>query len=171
MLADEYGLRLPEDLGAVFGDELAAGLGGDPASGSPRVDVNVRTDDGERAVELLEQARDEAEQAGSDTSGFEVEQVAGGYTASFSTGATGGGPTLGDEELFRRTLPDLDSSGMTFYLDIDRLVEQVDAADGGSSDDLSDEERRNLAPLEAVGYTSEVGDGGDATFRLRLTVE
>lgn len=169
-LADQFGLRLPDDLSALFGEELAAGLGGEPAAGSPRVDVHVRTDDGARGAELLLQARDHVADEGGDASGFDVQAVAGGYTATLSTAGPSNGGTLGDEELFRRTLPDVDRSGMSLYFDIDRVVEQADLADGGSSDDLSDEARRNIAPLQAIGCTAVARDGGDSSFRFRMTV-
>ena len=129
-------------------DALVARPGGEPAAGSPRVDVHVLTDDGGRGAELLLHARDHAADAGADTSGFDVHEVAGGDTATSSTSGRASGGTLGDEELLRRTLPAVDDSGLSTSLDIDRPVEQADVADCGSSDDLSDEARRNIAPFE-----------------------
>ena len=166
----ELGLRLPADLMTVLGTELAAAVGGDLAGGAPRFQASVRTEDPDRALQLLTRARDAAAKEGGQAPDVQLSPSDDGYTVSSGTGASE--DRLGDDEVFRRTLPDAGSSGITLYVDLRRAVEQVDAADRQSgTSSISEQQRRNLAPLQAAGCTSTVDEGGNATFRLRLTVE
>ena len=167
------GLRLPGDLSAVFGSEAAFSLGGELASVEPRAGVRVNTADPDRAVELLDRGRElVTRQQPAEGAKIEIGKVDGGYAAGYGLAAsalTDG--TLGDSELFRRTLPDVDTSGLTYYLDVQRLIRQVDAFPRESGQGLTDTQRRNLAPLQAAGYTATLDGGGNATFRFRLTVQ
>lgn len=166
-LLDTYGLRLPDDLEALLGSELAVGVGGALDEGAPRVDVRVRTPDPARALELLELARSSAEAA--EVPGLEqveVEQVDGGYTVHYPAGDVSGAGGLGSSDAFDRTVPDADSSGVTYYVDVAGLVGLADASGG-----LTEQQRRNLEPITAAGYTARLEDGGNGTFRLRVTVD
>jgi len=174
-------VRLPEDLGALLGDETAFSIGGDLSGDAGSGALRVATDEPERAVELLSRARDMvAEQDSVEASRIKVGTVDGGYAAAYGLGelALGDGK-LGESEVFQRTLPDVDRSSATYYVDIARVIEQVDAFSTGSTEKpgrpqrsgkspLTERERANLAPLQALGYTTTV-DGDDLTFRLRLT--
>ncbi len=163
---DTYGLRLPEDLSALLGSELAVGVGGSLAEGPPRIDVRVRTADPGRAVELIEQVR--SSQDGAAVPGIdqvEVEQGEDGYTVHYPAGDESDAGELGDNDLFARTVPDVDRSGATYYIDVTRLVGATGAAEG-----LTETQRRNLEPVKAAGWTASVDEGGDGTFRLRVTV-
>ena len=166
-LVDTYGLPLPEDLSALFGSELAVGVGGDLTGGAPRVDVQVTTADPDRALELVEAARTAAAQAQVPGVGaVEVERLDDGYAVHSPTGDESGAGELGDLELFSRTVPDVETSGATYYVDVARVVEGT-----GGSEGLTEQMRRNLEPVKAVGWTASMQDGGDGTFRLRVTIE
>lgn len=168
---DSLGLTLPDDLGALFGSEAAMFVAGDLAGGEPTVGVRVNTSDADRAVEILGRAVElAAEQTPDEAAKIDVRKVDGGYAAGYGPDATATDGTLGDSPVFQRTLPDVDSSGLTYYIDIRRVMEQVDAYTAESDGGLTDTQRSNIEPLRAVGYTAAL-DEGNATFRLRLTVE
>ncbi len=159
-LRSQYGLQLPDDLQALLGSELAAGVGGDLAGGQPTVEVQVRTDDPARAVQLIGSAREDAGAAE-----LQVEQEQDGYLLRYGTPA--GGEQLGETERFRNAVPDAADSGMTVYVDLQRALEQAEAS---GARPLTEQQRRNVEPLDAVGYTATVEERGNAGFRLRLTV-
>ena len=165
-LTDAYGVRLPEDLAVLLGSELAIGVGGELAAGPPRVDARVRTSDPGRAVELLEQVRTAAGSQVPEVEAVEVEQGEDGYTVHSPAGQVSAAGELGDSDLFARTVPDVGTSGATYYVDVSRLLDATGQAEG-----LSDAERRNLEPVRAVGWTASAQEGGDGTFRRRVTVD
>lgn len=166
-LVDEYGVRLPDDLEAVLGSELAVGVGRSVDGGAPRVDLRVTSPDPGRAVELLERVRgsqDAAQVPG--LAQLQVERGEDGYTVHSPAGDVSAAGELGDTDLFARTVPDADRSGATYYVDVTRVLEMTGAAEG-----LSPTQRRNLEPVEAAGWTASREEGGDGTFRLRVTVD
>lgn len=166
---EDYGLRLPDDLRAVLGKELAVSIGGNGFGDQGRYDLRVRTDDPDRAVELLTSARDDAAADEPAAGDVDIQKSDGGYSVSY--GPAGDGSKLGDSSVFRRTVPDAGSSGFTYYMDMQRLVKTLDEYGDEGEAWLTDEQRRNLAPLQAVGYTAKLDDGGNATFRFRVAVK
>ena len=163
----EYGVRLPDDFEALLGSELAVGVAGAQGGGLPRVDLRVATADPERAVELLEQARAAAGASGvPGLEQVEVRSSEAGYAVHFPAGQAAGAGELGSSGLFTRTVPDADSSGITSYADVARVLQLAGNAGG-----LTAQQRRNLEPVKAVGYTARLEDGGDGTFRMRVTVD
>ncbi len=164
---DAYGVRLPEDAEVLLGSELAVGVGGALADGAPRVDLQVRTADPDRAVELLELAREAASAAGATAADeVELQQVEGGYALHYPAGSPSGAGDLGSSEVFDRTVPDAGDSGVTYFLSVPAVLESF-----VSSGWLTERQRRNLEPIRGVGYTASLEDGGDAVLRLRMTVD
>ena len=160
---DEFGVRLPDDLPVVLGGELAVAVGGDFATDGGRVFAHVRSEDGARAADLVQRAIDSAPEV---PPGLEVATVDDGYTITYDPSGQGASSDrLGDSDLFRRTVPDAADSRVTYYADISRLVEQA------GPDAFTEEERRNVEPLKAAGYTATLDGEGNGTFRLRLTVD
>ncbi len=165
---DEFGLRLPDDLRAVFGQDLALALSGDLESGDAQAVLRAQTADPARAVELLEKGRDlAAEHQPSEAAEIDLRTVDGGYAAAFGTQAGPGDPAtgLGTSPVFRRTVPDSPTAGLTYYVDVSRFVQQA-----VSTPDLTDKQRRNLEPLQAAGLTVTSTTGNDGAFRFRLAV-
>ena len=165
---EEFGLRLPDDLRAVLGQDLALALSGDLVSGDAQAVLRAQTADPDRAVELLDKGRDLlAEQHPADADRIDVRTVDGGYAAAFGAQAGPGDPAtgLGTAPVFRRTVPDSPTAGLTYYVDVSRFVRQAVAAP-----DLTDKQRRNLEPLQAAGLTVTATTGNDAAFRFRLAV-
>ncbi len=90
---DEFGLRLPDDLRAVFGQDLALALSGDLESGDAQAVLRAQTADPARAVELLEKGRDlAAEHQPNEAAEIDLRTVDGGYAAAFGTQAGPGDP-------------------------------------------------------------------------------
>lgn len=166
-LRDETGLRLPDDLRALLGEEMAVAVGGDLNENGVRLDASVRSEDGARAVELIEKARDLAADEDPAAGRLAVQRSDSGYTLGYNSG--GSPDTLGEADLFRRTVPDASTSGITAYVDIRRTIAEAERLDDGSTG-LTDVQRRNLEPVRAAGYTATVDDGGNATMRLRVAV-
>lgn len=191
-LVEDLGITLPDDLETVLGTETALSVGGEVLTGEPRIGVRVSTSDPGRAVELVEGLRDAAAAPGDglpQVADVDVREVDGGWAAAYGMDpadlTTG---TLGDSRVFQRTLPDAATSGLSYYVDLAGALRQFDEFDrqmaqqyaddeigappSATQDEpgLSEQERRNLEPLQAFGYTATAQDGGNATFRLRLTV-
>jgi hypothetical protein len=80
--------------------------------------------------------------------------VAFGSTDELLRRVAAGG--LGDDELFRRAVPEVDGASSVFFVDLQRALELVDERDD------------DLAALEALGGTST--GGSDGGFTVRLTV-
>jgi len=168
---DSLGVRLPEDLQPLFGSETALSVGGELFAGAPTGVLRVATDEPARGVELLNRARDSVAESDPEQAGrIAVGTVDGGYAAAYGRGepaeALADGE-LGDSEVFQRTLPDVERSSAAYYLDVPRIVDGLSSSERGGSG-LTEQQRANLAPLQAVGYTATV-DGDDLTFRLRVT--
>ena len=163
----EFGVRLPDDLRVVLGRELAVGVAADAARPQPSATVRVDSPDGARAVELLTRLRASAAQhAPAEVGEIDLRVVDGGYTATYGTSAPATPGRLGDSAVFRRTVPDADTAGLTYYVDIERLRRTPLGTDTA----LTDKQRRNLDPVQAVGLTSTTRGGGDSTLRFRLAV-
>ncbi|MCW2607593.1 MAG: hypothetical protein JWO60_2286 [Frankiales bacterium] len=156
---DEYDLDLPKDLEAVFGDQLAVAVVGD----EPDVAVRVRGGDADRALEIVEQVDTSGETDGLVRKEGEDLLVASTPDALEQAAADGG---LGDSEVFRTAVPDVEDAGVVLFVDVAKAVAAFDAA--GDGDALDEEDRADLEQLEAVGLTARGGrDGG---FTLRVTV-
>ncbi len=166
---ESLGLALPEDLPALLGTEAAVALSGDLVAGDPQVELRVDSPDGARAVELLRGLqRMLAGQAPEQAQRVALAQTGTGYVATYGRETSTAGRRLGDSEVFRRTLPDADRSGLSYYVDVARLVQRASATPAAG--ELSDRERRNLEAVQAAGLTTTVEGGGNATMRLRVTI-
>ncbi|QNN53250.1 DUF3352 domain-containing protein [Nocardioides mesophilus] len=158
--ASSRGLKLPEDLGIVFGTEFAAGARFADDGG----EVVVRADsaDPARAVEALKPLLDLTGEPD-----LVLDRLDTGYVAATSddwaTAAADGTGGLGGTVLFDRAVADADNANLVVFLDLQPLVNLF-------RDWLSPEELRNLEPLEALGI-SAAGDGGDVRFTGRLTFQ
>lgn len=156
---DEYGLELPKDLEAVFGEQLAAAVVGE----SPDVVVRVRGGDPDRALEIVRTVDTAGESAG-------LVRKDGGDLLLASTPqaleAAAGDGGLGRSEVFRNAVPGADDAGVVLFVDVAKAVAAFDAR--GDADALDDEDRADLAQLEAFGLSAR--GGPDGAFTLRITV-
>jgi hypothetical protein len=162
--AEAMGLRMPDDLVAVLGQETAVGadLDGVVRGGDSSVTARVATEDPERALEALDVIRH------LDPSGdlLHTATAPDGYVAGNNkahlTDAANGDMALGDLEAFADAVPDAGDASALLFVDLGTVVDLFSA--GGDSDGASDWQF-----LEAFGLTA-TGENGNGEFRARLTV-
>lgn len=148
----EFGITLPGDIPAVFGDDFAvAGFGA--LKEDPSVVAHVKTRTADRAISLFRNIP-----AGEQGPPLVVKPDSGGgyYLGTSDVAiakATSG--SLGEKAAFQLAVPDANGAGFALYVDIARIAQLDDSA--------PDE----LDALQAFGMTSD-GDKGE--FRIRLTV-
>ena len=128
--ADALGLRLPGDLEALFGNELAVG-----ATLGDRVHLTATalTPDPQRGAEVWN--------TGASLSSLDSRAKAQG-DRWFATDRPAAGSTLTDDDLFRSVVPDAGRANVVFFLDIPAL-EGLFSTQGTSESD----------PMRAVGFT------------------
>ena len=168
-LEHDYGIRVPDDIAVLLGDNLVVALDG-TKSDAIEVGARVSTD-----VAKAQAVLDKVEAALRDTGGDfpVVRREAGGDLVIASTdrqaGKLAASGTLGQVPAFQRALPDLGDADVAVWVDpaelIDALFGDFGGDDGGSPDP-------NLEPIDGIGVTvsSGKGDGpeGTVTYRFRL---
>jgi hypothetical protein len=158
-LAEQYGITLPDDLVAVFGTDLAAGV----RMGSvDDFDVfgKVRTANPDRAVGLAEAVIDDFG-LGEDLVFTEARgdhYVAGSSTEALDLPGAGG---LGNDATFNKVVEDADTAAAVGFVDIAALVDLFMTPE--------DEEYGDVKPLDAFGF-SVTGDGANSTMTARLSL-
>jgi hypothetical protein len=156
--AEQMGLDMPDDLGAVLGQEVGVGvlLGGDVNTWDFDAVARARTDRSERAVEVLRMV-----------SGVEPDAVvrptSDGWVLATSDAlaaeASDGTPGLGNDPEFNQAVRDARTANALMYVDLARVVDFfLDPGDEGYAD---------LKPLAAFGM-STTGTGNDGEFTARL---
>ncbi len=177
-LEAETGLRLPEDLATLLGDNVTVGVDGkglDPeslAGRQPRpsdVGVGVRlTGDTNAIRNVVEriQASLDAQRAPFDLATLEVE---GGLVVAsndaYATAMDDGG--LSGSDTFEGAVGDPDGAAAVSFVDLDRLTEMVrglvpPSGSGGPAEIVG-----TFEPLRALGARVSIGDGySEAVIRL-----
>ncbi|MFQ1003138.1 DUF3352 domain-containing protein [Modestobacter sp. SSW1-42] len=155
---EALGLDLPADLGAVLGTDLAVAVTGDLAA--PQFGARVRTDDPQRATEVIDRVAGDAELP------VAVSPLDDGYVLASDPAladalAADGG--LGDTEAFRAAVADPDDAGAIGFVDLGELIDEV-VAQGG--DDAA--QAQEYAALGALGFSASTTDDG-GRFVLRVT--
>jgi hypothetical protein len=157
----EYGYSLPGDLVALLGDTLAVGVTGPGADGVPVAGARVQTK-AANVDSLLTKLKGTIGDAGPS---LETTTFDGGYTiastAEYAKTLASAGK-LGSDPRFTAAAPDASGASVVLFADVQGLVKAY-----GTS--MSDTDRADLAPLEAVGLTVAVAGNGDATLRLKVT--
>ena len=154
-MTGQFGLKLPADFTALFGQETAAALLSSAAH-SPAVAVRARGGDLARANELLSML----------TSAFGIDapvaqKVADGFVvatdAATAKAAAAGAARLADTDSFKRAVPNAADAGFVLYANLTKAL----------GEELGAEASPELKALDAVGFTATAGE--DPTFLLRLT--
>jgi len=165
-LEHDYGIRVPDDLAVLFGDNLVAALDR-TKSGEVQVGARVSTDV-PKAQAVLDKVEAAARKQGGD---FPVVRREAGHDLVIAStdrqadqlAASG---TLGQVPAFQRALPDLGAADVAVWVDPAGLVTSVFGSEGSRPMDP------NLEPIDGIGVTvsSAKGDGaeGTATYRFRL---
>jgi hypothetical protein len=156
---DALGLDLPADLETVLGSDLAVAVTGDLSA--PQFGARVRTDDPDRATEVLDSV------LGDEDLGLPLTVVPtdDGYVLASDeslAGSLGQDGGLGDTEAFRSAVADPDA-GAVGFVDLGAVVDQA-VAQGG--DDAT--EAQKLTALHTLGFSATTTDDG-GRFVLRVT--
>lgn len=158
------GLRLPEDLATLLGDDLVVALDGVEVRREPRFGVRAVADPAQsaRLVHLLRPQLAEA------TGGYGLELVATAdgwvlasgpvYSRELAADAAG----FLDQAKVAQSLPDAAGAVAVGYVDLDAALQLADWAAPGT--------RQALEPLAAVGGTVHQ-EGDEAIVRVRLTLD
>ena len=165
-LEHDYGIRVPDDIAVLFGDNLVVALDG-TKSGEVQLGARVSTDV-PKAQAVLDKVEAALRAQGGDFP--VVRREAGNDLVIASTdrqadrlAASG---TLGQVPAFQRALPDLGDADVAVWVDPAGLVTSVFGGEGSGPVDP------NLEPIDGIGVTvsSGKGDGaeGTATYRFRL---
>jgi hypothetical protein len=157
----EYGYSLPGDLVSLLGDTLAVGVSGPGADGVPVAGARVETKAANVGA-LVTKLEGTIGDAGLP---LETTTFDGGYTiastAEYAKTLASAGK-LGSDPKFTAAAPDASGASFVLFADVQGLVKAY-----GTS--MSDTDRADLAPLEAVGMTVAVAGNGDSTIRLKVT--
>jgi hypothetical protein len=155
--ARDMGVRLPDDLGVVFGTEFAVGTQFTTVDGNSVIRANTTNPD--RAIEVLVPL---LELTGEPD--LVVDKVDGGYQAATDrTWAAAEQGTLGEDPIFSAAVADAESANAVLFVNLDSLALAF-------GDWLDKEERANIAPLQALGV-SATGDNTNGEFTLRVTTK
>lgn len=159
--AEAMGLKMPDDLVAVLGQETAAGVVLPQGRGEEvMVTGRVTTDSPERALEVIDKLKQMEPSEEVFTS-----PAPGGYVLSTDRAhladAADGDMSLADDEAFSNAVPDAADASALLFVDV-RAVLGIFSAMGSS------EETEPWEPLEAFGVTA-TGQDGNGEFTMRLT--
>jgi Protein of unknown function (DUF3352) len=154
-MENNSGLKLPDDVAALVGSSTVLAVGGN--SDQPDFGVISRTDDTDRAKTAAERLSAKL----GVTDAITVRPVADGTVLASSSdyadklAASGG---LGDSELFRATMPDLNGAQFAVYVDLQQTAKLGGAPLSGAGSEL-----------RAFGLTVST-QGDTSTMHLRLVV-
>jgi hypothetical protein len=149
----DSGLRLPDDVAALVGSGTIVAFGGTgDRSGLGLVST---TDDPAGARRAADQILRKIDSDSSLTVRSTAEGTVLANSPEYADQLTGDGG-LGDEQLFRQTLPDLDGATAVVYVDLRR-----------AADISGDELPAEIAALRSVGLTASTS-GADSGVHIRL---
>jgi hypothetical protein len=161
-LEQQTGMKLPADLKALFGEQFTVIL---KATGDePTVGVRVKSSDPE-LTPALDRLSELAQRQGTE---LVSSPFPGGYALGFGAGVQGlaDGGTLSSTPAFTDAVPEVGKANAVGYLDISRTVEQFR---GGG--EWSAQERANVEPLKALGFSATADSATSSSFLIRLTTK
>jgi Protein of unknown function (DUF3352) len=144
----------PKNWPTLFGDQTLLAVGG----GSSQPDIGARVVGGSDTVKAVLDAVRSAG-LGSATVGRSEDGVVVASSKSWLDALVSGG-SFGESATFQEAVPDWAEAGLVGFADIDGLVGQY-------GQEISAQDRANLTPLHAVGFSVGSQDG-TTSFRLRL---
>jgi hypothetical protein len=158
---EELGLRLPDDLYAVLGDEAALGVTlDDVEDGEVGATARVRTAEAERALKIISDWEEMPDDM------LYTAPIEDGYVVSSDADdladASDGDLSLAENPVFANAVPDADDASVLLFVNIPDVVDALEAAFGSS------DQAEEPMPLQAFGATA-TGEAGNGTFKLRLT--
>jgi hypothetical protein len=158
-LEREFGIRVPDDLAVLLGDNLVAALDGER---SEQIELGARvTTDVAAAQAVLDKLDGAVRRTGGD---MPVRREVDGDLVIASTDRQAErlsrSGTLGDVPSFHRALPDLDEASLALWVDPTTLFQALFAGDGGVDE--------NLEPIDGLGVTVSSPSADTGTYRFRL---
>ena len=161
------GLTLSEDLPAAVGKETALAVLGQ--GDKPAFVARTRTDDAERGVAALQrvlaQTLFQGAPDGLARAQALVRRTPDGLAAGSDPAAVDrvmADGDLGESATFRQAVPDADDAGAIVYVDVARALVLA-------GQDIGEQAVHNTEHLKAVGMSATSSDGGNGSFRLRVT--
>lgn len=158
---NETGVSVPDDLAKAVGSDTAITVGA--SADEPKVALVTNGDRG--IIDKLTGAVDSGGTSGAPQITVKdagdnrtVVATPAGYADEVAHGSG-----LGDSDAFKDAVPEADDASSVLYVDISKAVELF-------GDELDDEERANIEPLSALGF-SMTGEDDHAEFALRLTTK
>ena len=159
---EETGLQLPEDLVTVLGDRTV--LAGRWDEG-PHVGVRTHPEDLDAARDVLDKVVALLEGQPVEVVEAEDDELVIAYGPGYADRLAGDeGGDLGDLDLAKDALVDLDTASAALYVDLQAVLQAFAGVD------YEDEEGRNIRPVKAAGMTAHA-DGDEQVFRMRLVVK
>jgi hypothetical protein len=161
----QTGLRLPQDLQTLFGNDFVASLDGGGLVGIPKVGVVSHTDPvaardlAARLQPLLDNVTAGLGVVVRPTNDGMVIATSSDY-ADVLTAQPSTGDTLAGSTAFTDAVPDFHNADTVVYVDINALTTALAAIDPSATDQLKG--------LQSFGWTTTAA-GGTSTVRMRLT--
>ena len=163
--AAETGIRVPEDLAVVLGDNLVTALDAETTEdGELQLAARVTTADVSRAEQVIRRLVADGPDLVLRTG--DGQYVVGSSEAHADRLLAGEGG-LGELPAFRQALPDLADADVAVWVDPVGLIEALFGGwdTGDSGEEATDPD---LEPLAGVGLTANSTDDGEGTFRFRI---
>jgi hypothetical protein len=157
----ELGVSLSKDLPAVVGEELAGAVLG--SADGPAFVARSRSKNAEQGFAVIQRmlAKLPPEQAAQTLVRRTPDGLVAGSDAAAIDRVLNGG-ALGDSDAFHKAVPDAGEAGFIVYVDVTRALDLF-------AEDLGNEPARAAKQVRAVGITATTSEGGNGSFRFRVT--
>lgn len=170
-LERELDVELPDDAAVLLGSNLVASLHNLNVAKRPVGDAEVVgmgariTTDGRRAMQLLGKIEAAMAAEGAEFPIVRREVDGGVVVASTEQQADqlSREGRLGENELFREVVPEVDDANVAFWVDMAAVAKQI-------SEGVGEAVPEDLEPVKAVGATGVLNEDGSSSFRLRVVV-
>lgn len=153
----ETGVSLPDDVAKAVGSDTAVAVG----ANGPEPEVALKTN-GDRSIIDKLVGMDPDGMSGITVKDGEDDTIVVASSDSYAD-KVGSEDGLGDSDAFKDAVPDADDASSIAYVDVTKAVDAF-------GDELDDEERENIEPLSAIGFSLN-GEDDHADFRLRVTTK
>ncbi|MBV9823775.1 MAG: DUF3352 domain-containing protein [Actinobacteria bacterium] len=157
---DQTGLKLPEDLTALFGTDITASMRLPGGSADPQFAAQVKTDQAAHALQLLDSL---ARPFGLPPDELHARSTSGGYlistSADYDPRAASGARKLGDDPAFQKAVPNRANAGLIGYANLGRILDE--------DPETSAQDKADWKHLGSLGMSVvPTSDGGRVTIRL-----
>ncbi|PIE27203.1 MAG: hypothetical protein CSA58_05555 [Micrococcales bacterium] len=117
-MADRYGLRLPEDVARLLGNDLAVGVAGTPSFNDPSIQARF----GGADADLLNTIADDVPDY--DSSMLDITDRGDAVTIEYGNPGRG---RLGEDPRFTKAVPDMDKAHAVMFMDLQAVNKLADS--------------------------------------------